>query len=123
MNVTVKGFEFDDSIVVNPREFIPSGEYNPHHIRPWLIHNEYGPLCVVFASCEQDALDEAADSDKLDSCLIAPEDYEEHGVNSDEPECAFLGNASEPFDLTYIGIIELPNPKFSFCALLSQDKE
>lgn len=105
-----------DEMIVNPDDYIPTGKFNPHHIRPWLIHNEYGVLCVVFASCEQDALDEAVDNDRLDSCLIAESDYADYGVWTDDDESAHLGNAGEPFDLTYIGLVELPNNALAdFC--------
>ena len=33
--------------VVNPSEYIPNGEFNPHKIRPWLIGNEFGVLGIV----------------------------------------------------------------------------
>jgi hypothetical protein len=38
-------------------------------------------------------------------------------------EPAFLGNASEPFDIENIDVIELPNPKFSFVALFNAMQE
>ena len=118
MKITIKGFEVDDSMVVNPDDYIPEGNLNWHRMRPWLIHNEYGPMCIVFAHHEGDALDQAVDSNRLDSCL----NEIEHATHGDECECSFLGNASEPFDLTNIGIVELPNPKFSFCALLAAEQ-
>lgn len=137
---------FTDADVVNLDNWIPAGEYNPHGVRPWLLHDSGFVLCVVFADCEQEALDEAVDADKLDRFLIdvkslaEREDYMTQDVNEmaagfdpevpdyvdeaggkwwwadDAPTPAFLGNAGEPFDIESLGVEELPNPKRSFCA-------
>ncbi len=109
---------YDDADVVNPDDYIPQGEFNPHNVRPWLIHNEYGTLAIVYADNEQDALDEAVDADKLDSCLIPEEELvvNEHGEDvadhGDGEVASRLGNAGEPFDLTYIGMVPLPNQQY-----------
>ena len=68
--------------------------------RRYLVSNEYGHIAIVFADHEQEALDTIVDeSTKLDSCMIDAEDVNDYS--------AHLGNASEPFDLNYIGIREL----------------
>jgi len=105
-------FEFDSSRVVNPESYIPNGGFNPHNVHPFLIHNEFGVLGVVYAESLQDALDEMVDADKLDSCLVSDEDYREAEAEGREDEYARLGNAGEPFDLTYIGAVELPNAQY-----------
>jgi hypothetical protein len=142
-----QGVKFTDSDVVDLDDWIPEGEYNPHGVRPWLLHDHGFVLCVVFASCLQDALDKAVDEDKLDRYLIDMESLAERedymtkdvaemaaGFDKDCPEyvdkdgCkwwwsvepAFLGNASEPFDIESLGYIELPNCKRSFCAQFSE---
>jgi hypothetical protein len=99
--------------VVNPDEYIAPGGFNPHNMRPWLICNEFGPLAIVYAYHEQDALDEMVDSDRLDSCLLSPEDEKERTSPDGEEEFSRLGNAGEPFDLTYISIRELPNKQYA----------
>jgi alpha-L-arabinofuranosidase len=82
------------------------GEFNPHRIRLWVIGNEYGPLCAVWADCEQDAFDEATDAGMLDSFIVSPEDYE--AMNDDEKEnCAHLGNAGELANLDYAWVAEV----------------
>lgn len=73
--------------------FCATMSYNPHNIRAYVIHNEYGVICIAIGSNLQEALDNAVDNDCLDSCL----DYE-----CLEP--CYLGNASEPFNLNYIGV-------------------
>lgn len=135
---------FDDSAVVNPDDYIPNGEYNPHSVRPWLLHDHGFPVALVFASNLQDALDIAVDNDKLDAYLIdletesACEDYLTDNFADSAPgfdescpeytdatgkpywwkvEPAFLGNASEPFDIDALGYLELDSPTFSFAAL------
>lgn len=108
--------KFTDADVVNGDEYIPAGTYNPHNVRPWLFHDHGFVLAVVFAPNLQDALDEAADADKLDRYLIREEDMgdypKDEGIN-------YLGNASEPFDIESVSAIEMPNPPFSFVALFN----
>lgn len=113
-------FTFNEEDVVNPEDFIPAGESNPHRVRPWLIFAEFGTLAIAFADCEQDALDIAADAGKLngykvDETEIDPDtDKADHGKGE---EVSRLGNAGKPYDLTYVNMFKLPNPSFSFVAL------
>lgn len=108
---------FSDSDIVNPDEFIPAGEYNPHNVRPWLLHDHGFPVAVVFADSLQDALDIAVDACRMDRYQIQESDYDDYGINGEDPTCSFLGNAGEPFDIDTLGYVELRNPAFSFCAL------
>jgi len=67
----------------------------------WAVWNEFGVIAIVYAHHEQEVLDVIVDeSTKLDSCLVefSEENYE---------ECCSLGNASELFDLSYIGVKEI----------------
>ena len=67
----------------------------------WAVYNEYGVIAIVYGLCEQDVLDIIVDeSTKLDSCMVefSEENCEEH--------CS-LGNASELFDLSYIGMKQI----------------
>jgi hypothetical protein len=141
--------KFTDVDVVNLDNWIPNGEYNPHKVGPWLIHEAGFVLAVVFASCLQEALDEAVDENKLDKFRIHPErdddraDYmtddfaeADGGLDPDCPEYedtnghrfwwkdgrapALLGNASEPFDLDNVSVVALPNPARSFCAQFNE---
>jgi hypothetical protein len=110
-------FTFSDTDVCNPMDFIPKGEFNPHNVRPWFIHTEGFPLAIVFASCEQDALDIAADEGKLDRFQVTEEDLADYG--DEEEGLARLGNASEPFDIENVGMLELPHVPFSFAAMFT----
>jgi hypothetical protein len=112
-----QGHTFGDDDVVNLGEAVWGDDgYNPRRVRPWLLYTLRGTLAVVFASCEQGAFDEAADSGKLDSCRVS--DEEANAADAEEAAAwAYLGNASEPFDLSDVGITELPNPPRSFVAL------
>lgn len=117
MQVKFREIYFTDADVVNRDDFIPAGDSNPHKVRPWLIHDAGFTVAIVFASCEQDALDEAADAGKLDGFQVTESDMADYG-----PDCdglAFLGNAGEPFDIQTLDMIELPNPPFSFAALFA----
>lgn len=110
-----KRITFSDSDVVNPDDFIPHGEHNPHNVRPFLMHDHGFVVAVVFADCLQDALDEAANKSKLDR-------YQVEDVKVDDNNCegfTILGNAGERFDIESLEVIELPNPKFSFVTLFN----
>jgi len=73
---------------------------NPHNVRLWVIGHEFGAICAVWASHEQDALDTAVDMSALD-CLMAEEQ------NYDDESLTSLGNASELFDLSHAWIGEV----------------
>ncbi len=86
-------------------------EYNPNRIRPFLILSEFGPVALVWAEHEQDALDEAVDSNLMDGFQVSQEDYDK--ASEDEREdWTPLGNAGEPFDLSNVDIAELDASKF-----------
>ena len=108
---------FTDSDVVNPDDFIAKGEYNPHNVRPFLLHDHGFVLAVVFADCLQDALDIAVDEGKLDAFQVSDKDMADYGP--DEEGISHLGNAGEPFDIEALDAVELPNPSFSFVALFA----
>lgn len=120
MKLKIDNFEIeiDDSDVVNVENCIYEGEYNPHNVHPWILLDHGFVVAIVFASHLQDALDEAVDADKMDRFLIDESDYIDYDLNTDSPTCAFLGNASEPFDIDTLGYIELAPPKRSFVSEL-----
>jgi len=95
----------DENCLTN--DVIFAHEYNPHNVRPWTIGNESGPLCLVWASCEQDALDAAVNETGLKGLAIdeayAKELEDEFG---DDAPIMLLGNAGEPFDSVYAWIHE-----------------
>lgn len=134
---------FTDADVADIGSFIPKGEYNPHNVHPWIIHDAGFTLAVVFASNLQDALDIAVDENKLDQFMIKwpekdtiPPKYDEiwdyvHEVKEGEggkigdkwydfnDSVSFLGNAGEPFDIDNLDYQELANPPYSFCAMFN----
>jgi hypothetical protein len=109
-----RGIKFSDADVVEADSWVAAGECNPHNVRPWLLHDHGFVLAVVFADCLQDALDAAVDAGKLDGLMLSAEDHAQY--ESDGWDVAYLGNASEPFDIESLGVEELPNPPRSFCA-------
>jgi hypothetical protein len=117
MEAVTNEIKWTDLDVVDIDEFIPEGEYNPHNIRPFLLHDHGFVLCVVFASHLQDALDAAVDANKLDHLQIAESEMDDYNDES----LTYLGNAGEPFDIDTLSYIELKNPKFSFAALYNYD--
>ena len=82
-----------------PAEIDAGDRYNPNNVRLWVVSNEHGPICAVFAGCEQYALDQAVDLHQLDCLLADDQDYDNETLTP-------LGNASELFDLTYAWIAE-----------------
>jgi len=116
-------FSFEDSDIVNPDDFIADGDYNPHNIRLWLIHDHGFTVGCAFASNLQDAFNELVDGDKLDSFQIGESDYANYDINSDSPTCAFLGNASEPFDIEALGCVEILSPPMSIVGLFKHQEE
>lgn len=79
--------------------FIRPFAYNPHNVKLWIFGNEYGAICAIWASCEQNALDAMLDNG-LEHFLVSASDYETMSEEEKESLC-YLGNASEPCDLTY----------------------
>lgn len=127
-NATCDGITFTDADVVNKDDFIPAGEFNPHNVRPWLLHEHGFVLAVVFADCLQDAIDEAVDADKLDRYQLDPDNAshrEDYATKDSTGEWAwndsvsYLGNAGEPFDIESLQAVEIQNPPFSFVALFN----
>lgn len=142
---TVNGIKFTDTDIVNPDDMIPAGESNPHNVHGFLFHDHGFAIAVAFADCLQDALDIAADADKLKCYAIDVESSERDdyltpnvadiaaGFDAECPEYvfdgipywwkvepAFLGNASDPFDIESLGVIELPAPTMSICRLYGE---
>jgi endo-1,4-beta-mannosidase len=111
--VELKSFtlRYQDTDVVNPDDYIAKGDFNPHNVRPWLINNEFGTLAIVYASCEQDALDAAVDAGKMDSQQVSEEDLAEMSEEERE-ELLTAGNASEYFYQDYLAMVELPNAQY-----------
>ena len=83
-----------------PPEIDASDRYNPYNIRLWVIGNEHGPICAVFAGGEQSAFNQAVDLWQLDYLMAADQDYDDETLTS-------LGNASELFDLSHAWIAEV----------------
>ena len=108
--------EFKATDVVDWDEAISyrEGEFNPHGMRPWLFHDHGFVLCVLWASSLQDALDAAVDANKLDRFQIDPKNFGDYGDTEEEQweNMTCLGNASEPFDIENLGVIELSPEKF-----------
>lgn len=118
MEAEIAGIKFTDADVVNPDDFIAAGEYNPHKIHPFLLHDHGFVVAVVFADCLQDAIDTAVDADKMGRYAIEEADLEEYG----EDGVSYLGNFGKPFDIESLGVLEFDNPKFSFVALHNAGK-
>lgn len=79
-------------------DVILPGERHPYNMRLWVIGDEYGAICAVWASNEQDALDEMIDSGLGDSFLVADEDLASM-TPKDREDLTHLGNAGELCDL------------------------
>ena len=78
-----------------------------YYDKTYAIYNEFGVVAIVYADCEQDALDEAVDSGKLDSMIMGAEDFAEHEQEGGHDRYIFAGNAGEPVWTDYLGINEI----------------
>jgi len=124
-------YQFSEDDVINPDDMIPNGEFNPHNVRPWLMLKLTNPrgrksknasvIGVVFASCEQDALDEAVDSsDCMDRFQVTAAELVDYKTGEDSegnPEysgIAMLGNASEPFDIESLDLIGVSTSRWTY---------
>jgi len=75
-------------------------ESHPYNLALWVIGNEFGAVCAVWAEHEQGALDCMIDENLGDSFLVSSEDYEKM-EQAEKDDCACLGNAGEPCNLDY----------------------
>ena len=84
-----------------------SGEYNPHRVKAWLIHNEIYYSFIAIGTCEQDAIDNCVDSNLWDHLQMSDEDYQEYQENGWDDSYITAGNASEAFwaENLYIEVI------------------
>ena len=96
-NVELPGDKILTNNVILPRHIDVANTYNPHNVRLLVIGNEFGALCAVWASHEQEAFDEACDAGMLDCLMAENQDYEDDSLTA-------LGNASELFDLAHAWI-------------------
>lgn len=69
--------------------------------RLFVVGDEMGANCAVWADNESDALDEAADQGWLDYLKPDPEDWAAMS-EAEQGDFVLLGNASEPFDGQYL---------------------
>ena len=83
----------DERILCNDIR-LPFDTSNYRNIRLWVIGNEFGALCAVWAGHEQDALDEACNAGMLAGLAI------DESPDEEDEEVTRLGNAGEPHDLT-----------------------
>ena len=107
-------YQFSEDDVVNDSNFIPSEPFcfNPHNVHPFILHDAGFVVAVVFESNLQDALDSAVDADKLDRFQVSESDYA--AMSEDERErLAHLGNASEPFDIEGLDVVEVANAEWT----------
>jgi len=85
-----------DKILANEVTLPWEGHY--HGNQAWVIGNEFGAICLIWANNEQEALDEACDQGLMESFLSEEQDHENE-------ELTGLGNASELHDLTYCWLL------------------
>ncbi len=92
--------------VILPPSIDPENAFNPHNVRLWVIGQEFGALCAVWASNEQGALDEACDAGMLECLRVSDADAQAYWAEhqTDNEEWTGLGNASEPHDLAHAWI-------------------
>ena len=113
---------YSEDCFVNPESYAGNDSHSSMN-RAWVIHNAGYVKAIVFAEyyayCEQDAMDEAADSGKLDYLQVSDSELADYKVGEDSegyPEyegIINLGNASEPFDSQNLDIFEVSADTFA----------
>ena len=100
--------------VMLPGALDSASRYNPHNVRMFLIGHCHGPVCAIFASHEQEALNAAVDADMRGCFIVSEEDtktyYEacnENGEHSEGINYMALGNADELHNLDDCWIAEV----------------
>jgi hypothetical protein len=80
---------------------------NYHNVRLWVLGNQFGAMGAVWASCEQDAIDELIDKDLAGGILI-----DEKDIDEEDEDVSRGGNAGEPYDSQYLWMNEVEfNPE------------
>lgn len=82
------------------------GEHHPYGMRLFVIGNEFGAVCAVWATHDAEALDVATDAGLMDSFLV-PEEDRASMTDEEHEQCAHLGNAGEPANLDYAWVREV----------------
>jgi hypothetical protein len=95
----------DDAVLCNDVTF--ADERHPYNVRAFVIGNEYGALCLVWAAHDQEALDVACDEGLIDGLSLDAETVKEREEKYDGEGVMRLGNASEPFDSEHAWIDEI----------------
>lgn len=78
------------------------GDYNPHGVGAYVFSNEFGVFAIGIGEHEQEAIDDAVDSNRFDCMKMSDDDYAEHESRGWEDSYMLAGNASEPFWTTYL---------------------
>ena len=87
-------YDIDDKDILLNNVVLPQ-EFNPHDVRLWIIGHEFGAICAIWASCEQDAFDEMLNAGYEQFLVENPEEDREY---------CYLGNAGKPCNLDYAWI-------------------
>lgn len=109
--------EIDSDLVLCNDPVMP-WEFNMYTSRLWVIGNEYGALCAVWAAGEQDALDEACDAGMLAGLSCSEEDIAADQRGEVAEGVMYLGNAGEPHDSTHAWIRPVKLDEQKDCRLL-----
>jgi hypothetical protein len=114
-----EGYSFTDADVVNWEDYKPNQQRGTEAL-PFLIHDEYGLLAVVFGDDASAALEIAAIYGKMDRHKVS--DEEANAMTEEEQErLTVLSNnlkGSDHYNLENVRTIQLSNPQFSFVALM-----
>jgi hypothetical protein len=88
--------------VILPSEFDHASRYNRHNVSMWLIGNEYGAVCAIFASHEKDALDSACNIGMMEEFLI----HKDSTTGLYDKDGTTLGNDGKLHDLDHCWVAE-----------------
>jgi hypothetical protein len=83
-------------IYCNEEPVLPCDKH-PHNMRLFVITHQFGAVCAVWASSDQDALDAACNLNALDAFLASDDDIKDNVTEESDGELTRLGNAGELF--------------------------
>lgn len=88
-----------ESYQIHVNDLALPGLYNPHKVKMFIVGNEYGPLCALWAS-ESELFDTLIDLGCGEAFVVSEEDLEDYRLEDGSYDVSYCGNDSSPCDLS-----------------------
>jgi hypothetical protein len=124
VTVVTRGVRWSHDDVINPDELLWDMEQRAERKDPighlYVMHDHGFVVCVVYEESEQEAIEEAADQDKLDRWKVTDVDRGDYTGEQMEELFWFDGDA---YDLEGMDIVELEVPPLDVALLMKHHQE